>query len=65
MPGPGGVADVGDLRVARQQAVDQRAVGVPGARVHDEPRGLGDHREVVVLVPHDDGTDGIGLRERR
>ena len=33
-----GITDVGELRVARQEPVHERAVGVTGARVHDEAR---------------------------
>ena len=54
IPGRAGIADVGELRVARQEAVHQRAVGVTGAGMHHQPRGLGHHRDVGVLVPHDD-----------
>ena len=62
MPGPGRVADVGDLGVPGEQPVHQRAVGVTGARVHDEAGGLGDHDHVVVLVAHHDVDRRVGLR---
>ena len=57
------VTDVRDLRVVREQAVDERAVGVPRARVHDEARRLGDHEHVVVLVAHVRDDRRIGLRQ--
>ena len=52
-PGRSGVADAGDLGVAGQQAVDERAVALPGAGVHDEAGRLVDDDHVVVDV--DDG----------
>ena len=44
------------LGVQREQAVHERAVGVAGAGVHDEPGRLGEHHDVVVGVAHVDGT---------
>ena len=43
----------------RQEGVDQRPRPVPGARMHDEPRGLVHHQEVGVLVD-DVERDGLG-----
>ena len=54
MPGRAGSPTPRELRVAREQAVHERAVGVARARVHDEPGRLGDHEHVVVLVAHHD-----------
>ena len=59
MPGPVRVADAGELGVAGQQAVDQRAACVAGARVDDQAGRLVDHDHVVVGV--DDGTSTVGL----
>ena len=42
--------DAREFRVAVQQRVEQRAVAVAGARVHDEPGRLVDHDHGVVLV---------------
>ena len=45
-----GVVHLGDLRVARQDRVDQRAARIARAGMHDQPGGLVDHGEVVVFV---------------
>ena len=61
-PGPIRVADGRELGVARQEAVHERPVPVPGPGVHDEARGLLEHHHVRVLVP--DGQRDL-LRARR
>ena len=50
MPGRCGSPIAGDLGVAGQQAVDQRAVGVAGAGMHDQPGRLVDDDHVLVVV---------------
>ena len=49
-----------DVGVAGQQAGDQGPVVVAGARVDDQPGGLVDHRELVVVVHHVKRTEGSG-----
>ena len=56
MPGRVGSPTVGDLGVAGQEPVHERARCAARAGVHDQPGGLVDDEQVVVLV-HD--------RERR
>ena len=58
------VADTDDLRVAGQQAVDERARAIAGAGVHHEPRRLVDHDQVVVLVDHGHHDRRIRLEAR-
>src|SRR5690625_91619 len=41
---------VGQRRIVVQQPVQQRAVGVAGARVHDQAGRLGQHQQVGILV---------------
>ncbi len=54
------------LRIARQQAVEQRAAPVARRRVHHQPRRLVDHQQVLVLVHHRQrhrlGAEGLALR---
>ena len=50
MPGRCGSPDAGDLGKAGQQPVDERAVGVAGAGMDDEPGRLVDDDHVVVDV---------------
>ena len=45
--GPGNLLQ---LRRMVQQAIHERPTGIPGARVHDQPRGLVHHQQVVILV---------------
>ena len=63
MPGRVALADAGDVGEAGEQAVDQRAVAVAGARVHDQPGRLVDHDDGVVDV--DDPELDAGVRLRR
>ena len=55
MPGRSRSPTLGDLGVAREQAVHERPVRVARARMHDEPGGLGHDDDVGVLVAHVDG----------
>ncbi len=48
--GPRGITDVGHLGEASEEPVDERVRLVARARVHDEPRWLVDHDDVVVGV---------------
>ena len=51
MPGPRHAADAGEARAAMgDQRVDERAVGIAGAGMHDEPGRLVDDDDGVVLV---------------
>src|SRR5690606_20773989 len=63
-PGPVGLADAGDLRVAGEQAVDQRPLVPPGTRVDDDAGRLVDDDQVVVLVDDGHGHGGGGLGSR-
>jgi hypothetical protein len=56
------VADIGQLPDARQQTVDERAVGVAGTGMDDHPGGLVDHDDVVVDVHDLERDAGVGLR---
>lgn len=65
-----GVSDAGDGRVEAQEGVDEGVVGVSCARMDDEPGGLVDDEEVIVLVENVefDAVLGFGRRfgvERR
>ena len=40
------------LRAVRDQRVDERAVGIAGASVDDEPGGLVDDDQVFVFIDH-------------
>ena len=63
-PRPLDPADARQRRAAMaDQRIDQRAAGVAGSRVGDEPRGLVDDHEVAVLV--DDVERNILARRRR
>ena len=63
--GPQLVADRRDLREAREQPVHERAVGVAGARMHDEAGRLGDDDHVVVGVAHVDRDARVADRAAR
>ena len=66
MPGRCGSPDVGDLGVAGQQAVDERAVAVAGAGVHHQAGRLVDDDDVVVDVDDRDARRcGSGCGQRR
>ena len=54
MPGPRDARDAAVLRAAGpgEQRVDERARRWPGRRMDDEPGGLVDDQQVVVLVDH-------------
>ena len=67
MPGPHRLADAGEVREPGEQAVDERAVGVAGARVDDEAGRLVDDDHVVVDVDDAelDGRVADGQRRRR
>ena len=65
MPGPHRIADRRDLGEPREQPVDERAVGVARAGMHDEPGRLRDHDDVVVGVAHVDRDRRVGARAAR
>ena len=44
-----------------QQAIHERSAGIPGPRVHDQPRGLVHHERVIILV-HDIQPDRLRSR---
>ena len=46
----------------RQQRVDERAAGVAGRRMDDQPGRLVDDQQVVVLVDDVSGMSGAGAR---
>src|SRR6185295_5717438 len=53
-------ADPGQVPDVVQERVHERAGGVAGRRVHDEPRGLVDREDVLVLVEDREG-DRLGF----
>ena len=64
MPGPPDPADARQARAAMaDQRIDQRAGGMARRRMDDEPRGLVDDDEVLVLV--DDGQRDVLADQRR
>ncbi len=67
MPGRADAADAGETRAAMgDQRVDERAVRMAGARMHDEAGRLVDDDQRVVLVENVE-RDGFafGLRRHR
>jgi hypothetical protein len=68
---PQHVADAGQVVAVVQQRVDERPAAVSGRRVHDDPRGLVEHDQVLVLVEHGErdgfrrGARGLGIRRDR
>ena len=63
-PGPVGVADSGDVGIAGQQAVNQRAAVVPRTGVDNQAGGLVHHDEVQILKDRPENDIGVGRRLR-
>ena len=60
-PGPGGVADIGELGEPFEQPVHERAARMSGPGMDDEPGRLAHHDQVVV-GESDVDRDGLGPR---
>jgi hypothetical protein len=52
-------ADAGDVREAGEQPVDERAVGIAGARMDDKTGRLVDHNQMGVFIDYIE-LDGLG-----